>query len=797
MKKLLTAFAAAAVAMGAYAEDASNFTIYINPGHGGHDADDRNVVIEPYQAGDPNGYWESNSNLEKGLALRDMLEAKGYHVVMSRTTNTTEDDLGLSTIGRLANQAGSRLFFSIHSNATGTAARRNFPLMLFRGYDNDPVRPESKQLAEALNPHLLQNQVTYWTSTTPNVRGDFSFYPSWGTQGLGVLRQLTVTGMLSEGSFHDYIPEAYRLMSKEYCWLEAYHFRRCIDEFLNVPGETVGHIFGRLNDTRAPRPGDYLKYGDDLLATVNNATVELLDANGTLLQTYTTDPVNVNGVYAFKNLEPGTYKVRAYSDTYYPQETTVEVQADLVTYANMRLNKIRLTAPEVVSYSPVWSEGDEALLCNTPVTVEFNWDMDTEATAAAFSIEPAVEGTVTWEDLNYRLVFTPAKAYETNTEYTVTIGTGATHAGGMTMEQPVQFKFRTTDRNFMEILGYYPKEGDEVHYHGATIEFRFDKRPNVSPILSQVTCEDADGNPVKFNNRGILSSKAKDPYGFFRIPFQGDLVPGKLYTLHISDRVSDRDGITIQNGMDITFRAVDAGADKPDAATENFEDASIYVFDEDQSIAVASQAVTVNSAKALFGNALSLAYSFAEEQGEVSWHRTATDVSIVPGSIVGIHVNGDLSGNELYLQCSSELGDKFIEVCRLDFLGWKYIEVPATALEGTDPYLLSGIKIVRVPGMASGSGTVMLDRLSGRDNGSGVNDVEVSTITVHPNPASQYLVANGDIHILSVELVNMEGATVARAAGNIINVEAVPEGHYFLLVTTANGRTAHRVIVNH
>lgn len=797
MKKIFMALGMAAAALGATAEDASNFVIYINPGHGGHDANDRNVVIEPYEQGDPNGYWESNSNLDKGLALRDMLEAKGYHVVMSRTTNTTADDLGLSTIGRLANQAGSRLFFSIHSNATGTASRRNFPLMLFRGYDNDPVRPESKQLAEALNPHLLQNQVTYWTSTSTNVRGDFSFYPSWGTQGLGVLRSLTVTGMLSEGSFHDYIPEAYRLMSKEYCWLEAYHFRRCIDEFLNVPGETVGHIFGRLNDTRAPRPGNYIMFGDDKLATVNNATVELLDANGNILQTYTTDPINVNGVYAFKNLQPGNYKVRAYSDTYYAQETEVEVKADLVSYANMRMNKIRLTAPEVVSYTPAWNEGDEAVLCNTPITVEFNWDMDTEATAAAFSIEPAVEGTVTWEDLNYRLVFTPAKAYETNTEYTVTVGTGATHAGGMTMAQPVQFKFRTTDRNFMEILGYYPKEGDEVHYSGAMIEFRFDKRPNVAPILSQISCEDAEGNPIKFNNRGIVSSKARDPYGYFRIPFQSDLVPGKLYTLHISDQVGDRDGITIQNGMDITFRAVNAGSDKTEAAVENFEDAALYVFNEDQSNGVTKNSATLENGKALFGKALSLGYTFGEDEGEATWRRTAADVNIIPGDIVGIHVYGDLSGNELYLQCSSELGDKFIEVCKLDFLGWKYIEVPATVLEGTDPYLLAGIKIVRVPGMASASGTVVLDRMATRSSGSGVDDIEVNTITVHPNPASNYLIANGDIHILSVELVNMEGATVARASGNIVNVEAVPEGHYFLLVTTANGRTAHRVIVNH
>ena len=47
-------------AIGASAVKPSDLTIYINPGHGGHDSDDRNVVIEPYKEGDPEGYWESN-----------------------------------------------------------------------------------------------------------------------------------------------------------------------------------------------------------------------------------------------------------------------------------------------------------------------------------------------------------------------------------------------------------------------------------------------------------------------------------------------------------------------------------------------------------------------------------------------------------------------------------------------------------------------------------------------------------------------------------------------------------------
>ena len=180
-KKYITVSLAVLAAVTAGARSAEGIKIYINPGHGGHDADDRNVVIAPYTQGDPNGYWESNSNLDKGLALRDMLEAKGYTVQMSRITNTSDDDLPLSQIVKYSNASGADLFISIHSNATGTSNRVNYPIMLFRGYDDAPVKPEDKVFATILDEKLLENQTTVWTHTSPNIRGDWSFYKSWGT----------------------------------------------------------------------------------------------------------------------------------------------------------------------------------------------------------------------------------------------------------------------------------------------------------------------------------------------------------------------------------------------------------------------------------------------------------------------------------------------------------------------------------------------------------------------------------------------------------------------------------------
>ncbi len=112
-----------------FSQDFSGISICINPGHGGHDGDDRFI--------EETGFWESEGNLTKGLYLRDILENCGATIVMSRVTNFTEDDLPLSQISQIANDNNVDFFQAIHSN--GFDGVSNYPLMLFRGYDDAPV----------------------------------------------------------------------------------------------------------------------------------------------------------------------------------------------------------------------------------------------------------------------------------------------------------------------------------------------------------------------------------------------------------------------------------------------------------------------------------------------------------------------------------------------------------------------------------------------------------------------------------------------------------------------------------
>lgn len=801
MKKLITIFAALTATVSAWALTPKDLTIYINPGHGGHDADDRNVVIEPFEAGDPEGYWESNSNLTKGLYLYNMLKSDGFNVYISRTTNTSADDLYLSTICALANKTNADFFFSIHSNATGTSNRVNFPLMLYRGYDNEPQWPNALKMGQILGKHLYENGVTVWTNNLA-VRGDWSFY-SWGTAGLGVLRNLAVDGMLSEGSFHDYIPETYRLMNDDFMYLEAWHFRKAIYEYFNLEPTTTGLIIGRINDSRLLRNVSYARFGEDVLSTVDGAKVELYDIEGHQLSECITDKL-YNGVYAFRDLKPGIYNIHVSAADHYDYETTVTVKADEATYANIKLNMVRSTPPVVTSYSPVWKEGDEPMLCNTPIVFNFNWDMDRESTEKAFSITPAVEGTFEWSDANFTMTFKPTKPYSISTEYTVKLDNTAEHAGGMKMENPVEFRFLTTNRNFMEMLGNYPKDGDKVHYKGAALELRFDMFPNVVPILNQISATDSKGNALSFNKRSMKYSKKGDTYGYFRLPVTGDLTIGENYHIVISSEVGDKDGITLQHGYEIDFTAVDASEDTGDLTLiDGLDDVTPYAYNEDQSVGVTKVTIGAggSSMKLMGTNSLKVDYALQSDldvPAEVMISRSeGTTETVTPSDVLSVRVYGDLTANELYAQFTSETAVKYIKIASLDFLGWENIDVPLTVLEGSAPYELTGFKLVETPSLMSKAGVVYIDNVA-KHKDAGIENVEVSNITIHPNPASEYIIANGDALVKSLELTSMNGQLVMKASGNVLNVSETPAGTYLVKVKMASGiTTVKKVIIRH
>ena len=778
--------------------------VYINPGHGGYDSDDRNMVIYPFHQGDSAGSWESKSNLRKGLALQEILQKKGYKTSISRVTNTTADDLALSTIVALCNQSGADVFYSIHSNATGTSAVNNFPMVFYRGYTGSPQVANADVLAADLEPYLYASQSTVWTHNY-QIWGDWSFRPEWGTQGYGVLRGNRAVANLSEGSFHDYIPEAYRLLGLQYCWMEGWNISLGADKYFDRLGYfSQGVVSGNVRDDRIKRlqenPQPFIVYGDDNLMPIHNATVRLLDDNGTEVQRTMTDTLR-NGIYTFKYVNPGTYTVEVSEPSHFTQTATVTVNANGSTYQNFYLKRVRDTPPVVVDYSPVWHEGDAAVKCSHPITLAFNWDMDSVTTCSAFTLDPPLEGNFKWEDSYYRLVFTPKDAFDVNTLYTLTLKKTAEHGGGTPMEEDFTMQFYTQPRNHLSELAVFPYEGAPVHYTKPTVELRVDSMLDTYNLFMRLRVLDSEGNELAWNKRSIKYNKNGDDYGYVRIPLVKDIEPGKEYHLILDADIADTAGIHLPAARDIVFQGVDAGADKPGMeVVEPFENADdYYCYNNNIYPEGLNNSSLTNSTDRLFGSkSMQVNYEFNDYTGPLYiLPKNTSDIIFNPGDTLGIHVWGDMSYNPLMANFSCDgtdaswgLSSFEINLGLIDFHGWRYIEiVPTTSDLFEKNVKFNGFRISHYTDLmypAAKTGTVRFDNLLKKAS-SGINEVKIANMEV--KVAGDYIVASADTWIQGLELLDIQGRTVKTAGSNCLNVSGMTPGVYLVRVHI-NGRTA-------
>ncbi len=234
MKKILLTAVTAMLALGASAQTAKeDVRIYINPGHGAFDAGSRPMGTVKHGANnaysdvnnDTTNFFESNTNLQKGLAMLEKLIEYGVpfdrtknqenanphrvgaaldlsqNIVMSRvksgvapaytdyTEHTTPPetdyyDRSLSEVAAEVEFNNFDVFVSIHSNANVDGDNINFPLILYRGTDTQEGNAGSINMGKAVWPHLFGLGHQQWSAydlNKTNIRGDHNFYNSTST----------------------------------------------------------------------------------------------------------------------------------------------------------------------------------------------------------------------------------------------------------------------------------------------------------------------------------------------------------------------------------------------------------------------------------------------------------------------------------------------------------------------------------------------------------------------------------------------------------------------------------------
>lgn len=220
VKKLLLATSVALLSLSASAANPEDVRIYINPGHGSYTGSDRPMSTIKHGnqtstdvGSDTAGFFESNTNLQKGFGLLEKLIE--YGVPFDRTKNQTnsnearvgaaldlsqnivmshvkcggsntngEYNRNLSDIAAEANSNNFDYFISIHSNATtgdhNVPTHLNHCLYLYRGYDGKTYsssQSASIEMATKSWPHAMSNKhMNYnWLSNPNQPRNNESY----------------------------------------------------------------------------------------------------------------------------------------------------------------------------------------------------------------------------------------------------------------------------------------------------------------------------------------------------------------------------------------------------------------------------------------------------------------------------------------------------------------------------------------------------------------------------------------------------------------------------------------------
>ncbi|MDD4961514.1 MAG: Ig-like domain-containing protein [Candidatus Marinimicrobia bacterium] len=443
--------------------DTITYKICVNAGHGGHDSNDRPPVT-------PAGFWESEGNLTKALALETILKNYGivdldantrvkFDVVMSRRNNRTQDDLALSSIGALANSNYCDWMHSIHSNAGG-GSNAHYTLMLYPGITGDaringisgyPKCPEQEAMAKTMGPLIQQAIQTASTSSA----GDWTFYYGWGYTGdmrpyLGVFRNLQIPGTLSEGTFHDYYPETYRLQNLDFRINEAWSIFIAILEQFELPKPELGNLAGIVRTREKIVNYAYRSGSDDLYEPIDSLKITLYPSaspesgrvyygnTSMYIDKYTpqwnkagdydyysngannNDGNNhKNGFYLFDSLAYGSYTVIYEAPGFWPD--TMEVSIDNSRFFFTRNFFMSTSVPPYVkSVKPKQNEAMHPAW--EPIVITFSHEIDTASFRDAFTVSPDAALIIGWSNgLKTVTLSASDDTLEVETDYTLTL----------------------------------------------------------------------------------------------------------------------------------------------------------------------------------------------------------------------------------------------------------------------------------------------------------------------------------------------------------------------------------------
>ena len=203
-------------------------------------------------------------------------------------------------------------------------------------------------------------------------------------------------------------------------------------------------------------------------------------------------------------------------------------------------------APQVVTSDP--APGGE-IPAIAPITVRFDQPMDQASVEAAFAIEPAVSGELSWPEPDVA-VFTPAEALAQGATYNVSVAETAASLNGQTLPEAVEFTVQTTGP--LAVSQTSPEDGARAVGTDAAVTVVFNK-----PIVPLVASGEQVGlaQPLVFDP-SVEGTGEWTSTSIYRFVADPALAGATTYTVSVDPNLTDMAGALIESAPSWTFTTV-------------------------------------------------------------------------------------------------------------------------------------------------------------------------------------------------------------------------------------------------